>query len=905
MSDQKSLPTLVDPPQIDPVHNRRHWQEAAALTCAGLAVLYAIALATYTPTDLPGWIPFAQTGASPSADAEVQNWVGPAGAIMAGSAFYLVGAASYLIPLVILWVGVAIWIERKLTVGRTLAATGALLLSAACLIEFQPFVFESLVGAYNLPESKGGLGGLWVGRFATKGTIGHAGGASLMAVVFLISAVFVGGSHPFRVKSRLRQKMSDRSRKKTEKRVSRYHYNDPTATEVNVYPEAEAVVDSGMVQNAHKAPAEPVFVTPIHDEPLVSANAAPPVSPTASQPGYTDQMVASDDSETIDAPHPAEVPMEREEPIPVATPQNTQPQPSPTPVPYQPKVNDTNRSRSSTVDFSAMAASFSPKAGKEQFANYTLPALNLLNDEEEDETPLTDQAELIETQETIINTLKTFGLGVQAGDITRGPTVTRYEIYPSEGMRVKQIAALEADIARATRAECINILAPIPGKDTVGIEIANTRKVLVPLRKLLEQPEFVETKMNIPIALGKDVYGKTIVADLAAMPHLLVAGATGSGKSVCINSIIASLLFRFTPDQLRIIMIDPKVVEMQVYHTLPHLAVPVVTDPKKVLLALQWSINEMERRYELFARYGCRKLEEYNKLASRPFVPGKSKQDNPDQMQFDDMLLSDPNWEDEAPSPRYNSSRRQPKQHPLENGDPDFLPFVVVIIDELADLMQTAPANVETSINRLCQKARAAGIHLIVATQSPRVDVVTGLIKANIPARIAFQVSSATDSRVILDKSGADKLVGKGDMLYQPPDSPVSVRAQGAFLTDSEVQDVCDHCSHQAEPVFEPGVQRALQGDSEPGPEDVSLADEETVARCIDVILTDGKASTSFLQRRLRLGYNRAARMMDLLEERGIVGPGDGAKPREILISATNEEDEPQEASQESSESQF
>lgn len=893
MSDQKSLPTLVEPPQTDPVHNRRHWQEAAALACAGIAILYALALATYTPADLPGWVPFSTAAEVTAGEHEVSNWVGPAGAIVAGAAFYLVGAASYLIPLVILWVAIAIWIERKLPIGRTLAATAALLLSGACLTEFQPFVFGSMVETYNLPESKGGLGGLWVGRFATKGTIGHAGGVSLMSVIFLISAVFVGGSHPFRVKSKLRQKMSDRTRRKTEERVSRFHYSDQAATEVDVYADAAPVTEVNPVSNAHSAAQDPVFVTPIQDQQpdIAVANAAP----TSHATPATEGPIYAREAEVEEQVASTEIPMGREDPVPLATPQNPHPQVNPaptTPPPYQPKVNDTNRARSGSVDFSAMAASFSPKAGQQQFADYTLPSLNLLNDEKEDETPLTDQAELIETQEIIIKTLKTFGLDVQPGDITRGPTVTRYEIYPSEGMRVKQIAALEADIARATRAECINILAPIPGKDTVGIEIANTRKVLVPLRKLLEQPEFVETKMNIPIALGKDVYGKTIVADLAAMPHLLVAGATGSGKSVCINSIIASLLFRFTPDQLRIIMIDPKVVEMQVYHTLPHLAVPVVTDPKKVLLALQWCINEMERRYELFARYGCRKLEEYNKLASRPYVPGKPKPENPDQMQFDDMLLSDPTWEDSNPNPRYSSSRRQPKQHPLENGDPDFLPFVVVIIDELADLMQTAPANVETSINRLCQKARAAGIHLIVATQSPRVDVVTGLIKANIPARIAFQVSSATDSRVILDKSGADKLVGKGDMLYQPPDSPVSVRAQGAFLTDHEVQDICDHCSHQAEPVFEPGVQRALQGEVEPGPEDVSLADEETVARCIDVILADGKASTSFLQRRLRLGYNRAARMMDLLEERGIVGPGDGAKPREILISAEPEEEE-------------
>ncbi len=885
MSDHKSLPTLIENPQSGPSQNRRHWQEAAAVLCAIAALLYAFALATYTPTDLPSWVPFSGVSKSAEAIEGTQNWVGPTGALLAGIAFYFVGAASYLIPILVFWLAIAIWREMRLFNGKTLAAAAMLLLSTACLIEFQPFVFKGIVDAFGLPGSTGGLTGLWVGQIATKGTIGHAGGVVLMSMMWLISAIFVAGSHPFSLKGLIRQHVAARARRKQDARAARYHTKkDPT--EVTLYCEPTPANE-----NAHRREpqASPIFVSPLDEaeEDLVVARGA-----TASEvdsPIYE----KADGSTTVSAaqPEPEPVPLDREAPIPIATPQYPHPQPNPVPTtPYQPKVNDTNRSRPSTVDFSTMTASLSPRSGESPFAGYELPPVHLLNDEPEEETPLTDQAELLETQGVIINTLRTFGLEVSPGDITRGPTVTRYEIYPSEGMRVKQIAALEADIARATRAECINILAPIPGKDTVGVEIANTRKVLVPLRKLLEQPEFVETKMNIPIALGKDVYGKTIVADLAAMPHLLVAGATGSGKSVCINSIIASLLFRFTPDQLRIIMIDPKVVEMQVYHTLPHLAVPVVTDPKKVLLALQWSINEMERRYELFARYGCRKLEEYNKLAARPYHPGKPQPQNPDQMQFDDMLLSDPSWEEATP--RYSSSRRQPKQHPLENGDPDFLPFVVVIIDELADLMQTAPANVETSINRLCQKARAAGIHLIVATQSPRVDVVTGLIKANIPARIAFQVSSSTDSRVILDKSGAEKLVGKGDMLYQPPDGPVCVRAQGAFLTDGEVQEVVDHCSHQAEPVFEPGVQRALQGESEPGPEDVSLADEETLARCIDVIVTDGKASTSFLQRRLRLGYNRAARMMDLLEERGFVGPGDGAKPREILITQDEAEED-------------
>ncbi|MCL4163563.1 UNVERIFIED_CONTAM: hypothetical protein GTU68_012338, partial [Idotea baltica] len=340
-----------------------------------------------------------------------------------------------------------------------------------------------------------------------------------------------------------------------------------------------------------------------------------------------------------------------------------------------------------------------------EFEDYELPPLSILN-YCEDETEPTDENLLFEQQNTIVDTLSTFGVDVEPGNITRGPTITRYELVPAPGLRVNRITSLEADLARATRAERINILAPVPGKDTVGIEIANSDRIPVALRELFEDDAFRNSKAKLPLALGKDVYGKTIVGDLAGMPHLLVAGATGSGKSVCINSIIASLLYRFTPDELRFIMIDPKVVEMQLYNDLPHMVVPVVTDPKKVLLALRWVINEMERRYALFAKVGTRNFEGFNAMRARDLA--------------------------------------------AEEALPDSLPYIVVIIDELADLMQTAPADVESGIARIAQKARAAGIHLIVATQTPRAEVVTGVIKANIPSRVAFQVSSKTDSRIIL-----------------------------------------------------------------------------------------------------------------------------------------------------------
>ena len=525
-----------------------------------------------------------------------------------------------------------------------------------------------------------------------------------------------------------------------------------------------------------------------------------------------------------------------------------------------------------------------------QFPGYQLPDIDLLNYEAQTDRKPTDKNLLIQTQKTIIETLEHFKVKVSAGDITRGPTITRYEIYPSNGLRLNRITALEDNIALATKAERINILAPIPGKDTVGIEIANNEKIIVPLRELFEDPEFLDPKHKIPIALGKDVYGKTVVGDLAKMPHLLVAGATGAGKSVCINSIIASMLYRFTPDELRFIMIDPKVVEMQVYNDLPHQIVPVVTDSKKVILALRWVVNEMERRYQLFAKLNIRNFDAFNERQKANEEENQSDeffdQSGQAQLDFDNTnakeneLAEDDSWEYEyeeveveveyeegenegewnevqgssdvdsdikpathsedilldSESTKEEAQRNKEIEDSIETSDideekiPERLPYIVVIIDELADLMQTAPADVEQAIARIAQKARAAGIHLIIATQTPRADVVTGIIKANIPSRVAFQVSSSLDSRVILDNKGAEKLVGKGDMLYLPPGSAQLSRAQGALITDEECVSVVEFCSNQASPIFAQEIEEKINGSNDDS-EEVSDEDEEIIEK--------------------------------------------------------------------------
>jgi S-DNA-T family DNA segregation ATPase FtsK/SpoIIIE len=509
--------------------------------------------------------------------------------------------------------------------------------------------------------------------------------------------------------------------------------------------------------------------------------------------------------------------------------------------------------------------------------NYTLPSIDLLDVHDMEGRTAVDPAELEQIQQVLIETLGQFGIVVAAGDITKGPTITRYEVYPAKGVRVDKIVALERDLARATRAERINILAPIPGKDTVGIELANTRKVKVTLRELLQSADWEEAraKSKLPLALGKDVYGKTIIADLAQMPHLLVAGTTGSGKSVCINALVASMIFRFTPEELRFIMIDPKVVEMQMYNALPHLAFPVVTDPKKVLLALRWVIDEMEKRYKIFAHAGVRNITSFNGR------PAKKTQKELDEAAVE-AGVSPANRRAADTAAATEERIKVPRDD--EPVIPDRMPYIVIIIDELADLMQTAPADVESAIARITQMARAAGIHLIVATQTPRADVITGVIKANIPSRIAFQVASKIDSRVILDENGADRLLGQGDMLYLPPSTSRLIRAQGVLVTDEEIHRLVEFVSAQSPPTFDVAMQDKLELSSTAAEDDVTDEDEELVEKCLEIIRQEKRASTSLLQRRLRLGYTRAARIVDILEQRGILGPGEGAKPREILV---------------------
>ena len=496
---------------------------------------------------------------------------------------------------------------------------------------------------------------------------------------------------------------------------------------------------------------------------------------------------------------------------------------------------------------------------------YSFPTLSLLQDPvAQTETSVEDHQE---TAGALVRTLSEFGVKVIPGEVHTGPVITRYEVTPAAGVRVEKIANLDKNIALALKATSVRVLAPVPGKGSVGIEVPNAHPSPVCLREIVESTSWVKSKAEIPIVLGKEVTGKPIVTDLTKMPHLLIAGSTGSGKTVCINAIIASLFYHSSPDDLRFMMVDPKIVEMQVYNSLPHMLIPVVTDPKKVPGALKWLIAEMERRYQMFAQVGARNIAGFNGKV----LKGKAEKVKAEQL---DAELSP---EERAAV----SSIEVPRDQEIEI-EKKKLPYIVCIVDELADLMMVAPADIETCIARLAQLARAAGIHLVLATQRPSVNVITGVIKANLPCRIAFKVASKVDSRTILDAGGADALIGRGDMLFIPPGTSHTVRAQGAFVSDDEINSIVEYLKKNGPPQYAQEVQQQIDSGG-PGGEEGGDWDDDLVPDAIEVIRASKRASTSMLQRRLRIGYNRAARIMEILEDYGYVGPENGAQPREIL----------------------
>ncbi len=472
--------------------------------------------------------------------------------------------------------------------------------------------------------------------------------------------------------------------------------------------------------------------------------------------------------------------------------------------------------------------------------NYEFPPITLLSEGDKKGIKGSKKA-LADTASKLQKTLYSFGVSAKVENVSVGPAITRYELKPAEGVRVSKIANLADDIALNLAAKTIRIEAPIPGKQAVGIEVPNEESEMVHIREILETDAFTNSKSKLAFALGKDVSGEAVVADIAKMPHVMIAGATGSGKSVCINTLISSIIYKAKPSEVKLVMVDPKIVELSVYNGIPHLLIPVVTDPKKAAGALAWAVQEMENRYTMFASKGVRDLKGYNEAVEQKGELGK-------------------------------------------------LPHIVIIIDELADLMMVAKGDVEDAICRLAQKARAAGMHLVIATQRPSVDVITGLIKANIPSRIAFAVSSQVDSRTILDQVGAEKLLGKGDMLFFPTGAPKPTRIQGSFISDKEVEKIVNFVKANGEASYNEDILESIEkaNSTDKEIEEGSLDDDETdplLAEAIEVVIETGQASTSFIQRKFKVGYARAGRIIDQMEERGVISGYQGSKPREVLMS--------------------
>ncbi len=839
----------------------RGFNDIIGIVLMALAVLLLAALLSYDPHDVAANI----VPPNPSA----RNWIGPFGAHLACYSFLAAGAAAYVLPVLGLFVGLGCFFQSFSYLRRRWLWTVILFLCCAGLLDLYSDQLPGLQARLGLV---GGVLGEALNRhlFAYFGT---PGATILFLMLYFISLLFLTN---FQLGEWLRGLLS----KRAAAAAAAGSQEEPLEHRARELQKQAQKLQEEVARSGLGADLQPV------PEPTVRDLSVPQTKPgqgtRAGKGGKTEPSGA--DGEVIPAHEVAAATtgdVLGKKPEAGGKPSEAGPEPPAL-------ANGDGKAEGPESEALPAAAGAKPKlmprkpkpiavAAAPMIGNYQLPPLDFLQHPDATLKPTESKEELMANARLMQQTLAQFDIEVSLGDITKGPTITRYELHPAPGVKLEKISALGNNIAAALKAERIHILAPVPGKSSVGVEVPNAIKTKVILRDLLESEEWRGTKARIPLALGKDVYGNPIMADLAEMPHLLIAGSTGSGKSVCINSIITSLLYRFPPDQLRFVMIDPKVVELQQYNLLPHLVVPVVTDPKKVILALRWVVSEMEKRYQIFARVGVRNIGSFN---SRP-------KDKPLPPREPELPLMARKEKVEPGADGFAVEVDEEIVVPREEDIviPEKLSYIVVIVDELADLMLVAPADVEMAIARITQMARAAGIHCILATQRPSVDVITGVIKANIPARIAFQVAAKVDSRTILDAMGADKLLGKGDMLYLPPGSAKLIRAQGALITDQEIQSLVEFIAKQGKPSYEMEIHQQLSRPSN-GFEDESACDEdqELIEQCIEVIRSEQKASVSLLQRRLRLGYGRAARIMDELENRGIVGPSKGAEPRDILI---------------------
>jgi len=795
----------------EPSHS--HAREIWAVALVGAALLLLLALWSHDPND------FGNTARS--GNAPVNNFIGPVGAALSFAVFQTFGLGGYVLMFVLAGLGVVLLLGHEVPWRSKVGAAVLLVVSASVLLHLVGL--QAATKRFNLPDSAGGFTGFFVGN-GSKSLVGPVGTAIIFTVLYIISLIVLINLRPSYWVTMLVGTARDGWRKLRGK---------PSVEEELREQERQLRLKERELEREtrklEKEEERPVV------EPVIKDVSAPP-KPKEKAPSVVEQIAAK-------VLPKKEAPPAEAKPATAAAEAPKPPAPTPKPKPEKP-------------------APVVPPAP------YVLPPLDVLNPSPDaahrGETVVED---LKQSAEILRSTLDEFGITVDVTNVTKGPVVTLYELVPAPGVKVEKISSLSNNIALAMKAVTVRILTPVPGKGTVGIEVPNPKSAMVFLRDILESDEWKKSKARIPIAIGRDVAGNVLIGDLADMPHMLIAGATGSGKTVCVNAILASLLFKFSPSDLRLVLVDPKVVEMQQFNHAPHLVVPVVTEAKKVTLALRWCINEMEKRFQILAKAGVRNITAFN---NRPKA---------------------------APKPAAAPSATQEilKIEVPRDGEliiPDRLPYIIIVVDELADLMQQAGADIENAIARLAALSRAVGIHMVIATQRPSVDVITGVIKANFPARVGFQVASKQDSRVVLDANGADKLLGKGDMLYLPPGSSKLIRAQGVLVLDEEIHRLLAFVGKQGTAQYVQEIHAKLSKKmilpSDMSEEDAE--DEALVEQSIEVIHQTNRASVSILQRRLRIGYTRAARIMDLLEERGVVGPGKGAEPRDILIDLDSQQ---------------
>ncbi|MDP2137374.1 MAG: DNA translocase FtsK [Candidatus Didemnitutus sp.] len=738
--------------------------------------------------------------------------MGDVGADLSFANFAVLGGTAWLVPLFLLWMAYTYVRSARHLTGTRLVAMLFCLITGSTLLAMQDFIFFDQ-GIYT--QGAGGYSGRFFFDAVLHDNLGVFGTAFLMGAIYLTSLLFIFTRDITAEFERLLHNFSEWRKKRAALKAAR--------------------IEERQKQREEAAKAKIAAAAAVVSPPLRPGQTVPPFG----VPSRKIVLPKAEDS-ILDAPQPAE-------PVRAPAPSTKQ-----------------LALATGKLALNIVKAEETKKAKvvlpHSTDKDYEFPPMKLLKDQVKISAADSEE-EHSQNAENLLRILKEFGVEVSLGEIHVGPVITRYEVVPAPGVRVEKISGLDKNIALGMRAQSVRILAPIPGKAAVGVEVPNQKPTPVGMREILESEDWAHTKAELPVALGKDVSGKPLVSDLTKMPHLLIAGATGSGKSVCVNSIIASILYSKSPKDVRLIMVDPKVVELKVFNSLPHMLIPVVTEPKKVPAALKWLLSEMEQRYQIFAKSNVRNISGFN----------NRKKESP-----------------EAALPELQSELAGVALDDIEI--PERLPYIVAIIDELADLMMIAPAEIETSIARLAQLARAAGIHLIIATQRPSVNVITGVIKANLPARIAFQVASQIDSRVILDGKGAETLIGRGDMLFTPPGTSRVVRAQGAFVADEEVAAVVEFLKRNGPPQYALAVQQQIdresrEDDEEDSGETSDLGDDqELFLQALDMLKSTRRASTSMIQRRLRIGYNRAARIMDLMEDKGVVGPENGSSPREILV---------------------